>query len=503
MENIFLNLKNGSAAPLPELPAPGFEDFKNLLKRSVLQENMRVASFFAMPEEDDFRLTAVLADDKTSLLKLVSTIVGKSYSALTPEIPALHWFEREIYEQYGIVPENHPWLKPIRFQNSFDSDTADRPVPGVTDYLQMTGDAAHEVAVGPVHAGVIEPGHFRFQCMGEKVYFLEIELGYQHRGIEKMLLDAPDKKTLHLIETAAGDSSCASATAYAQIIEALTETIPSAGASGIRQVAMELERIANHTGDLGALAGDVAFLPTASYCGRIRGEYLNMSATLCGNRFGRNMIVPGGIAVSVDKARAEKILAHLKSSCKDLDNALSLMFNTPSVLDRFENTGSVTLEQCRQTGLVGVAARACGSDMDVRKNFPYSDYDQKFFADGICGTGGDVFARADVRRREIAVSHGIIIRELEKIVNTVEKSPDITPSTLPPDMIAVSMVEAWRGEMCHTAVTGKNGKFRRYKIVDPSFHNWFGLALALRGEEISNFPICNKSFNLSYCGHDL
>ena len=153
--------------------------------------------------------------------------------------------------------------------------------------------------------------------------------------------------------------------------------------------------------------------------------------------------------------------------------------------------------------MVGVAARACGSDMDVRKNFPYCNYDQEFFAKLISGTNGDVFARADVRRREIAVSHEIIIRQLEKISSPVESTSDITPSTLPPDMIAVSMVEAWRGEMCHTAITGKNGKFRRYKIVDPSFHNWFGLALALRGEEISNFPICNKSFNLSYCGHDL
>ena len=503
MGNTFLDLKNGSAASISELPVHGFEDFRALLKKSVSDGNMRIASFFAMPEDDDFRLTAVLADNESSMLKLASAIVGRSYPSLTTEIAALHWFEREIHEQYGIVPENHPWLKPIRFHNSFDSDTADRPAPGVTDYLQMTGNEAHEVAVGPVHAGVIEPGHFRFQCMGETVYFLEIELGYQHRGIEKMLIGAPDKKTIHLIESAAGDSSCASATAYAQIIEALTDNKPSENALSIRQVAMELERIANHTGDLGALAGDVAFLPTASYCGRIRGEYLNMSATLCGNRFGRNMIIPGGVAVSVDRTRAEKILSHLKNARKDLDNALSLMFNTPSVLDRFENTGSVTLEQCRQIGMVGVAARACGSDMDVRKNFPYCDYDQDFFAKLISGTSGDVFARADVRRREIAVSHEIIIRQLEKISAPVESTSDITASTLPPDMIAVSMVEAWRGEMCHTAITGKNGKFRRYKIVDPSFHNWFGLALALRGEEISNFPICNKSFNLSYCGHDL
>ena len=142
MGNTFLDLKNGSAASISELPVHGFEDFRALLKKSVSDGNMRIASFFAMPEDDDFRLTAVLADNESSMLKLASAIVGRSYPSLTTEIPALHWFEREIHEQYGIVPENHPWLKPIRFHNSFDSDTADRPAPGVTDYLQMTGNEA-------------------------------------------------------------------------------------------------------------------------------------------------------------------------------------------------------------------------------------------------------------------------------------------------------------------------------------------------------------------------
>ena len=509
MNNIFLTIKNASAAPLAAVPVVSFAEFREAAQKALRDENMRIASFFAMPEENgDHRMTAVFCGDNSELLYLLSFRAGRRYPSLTADMAQFHWFEREIAEQYGIIPENHPWLKPIRFHRTLD-DAPDAwgrtgtPAAGVTDYFRMQGTAAHEVAVGPVHAGVIEPGHFRFQCMGEDVYSLEIELGYQHRGIEKMLLGGPDRKTPHFMETAAGDSTIASATTYARIMEALCGCTVPARAQAIRAVALELERIANHTGDCGALAGDVAFLPTASYCGRIRGEYLNMTAEICGNRFGRNLVIPGGVKFDIPSAMQEKLLAWMDRIRPELFHALDLFFDMPSVLDRFENTGTVSREDALAIGLVGVAGRACGLKLDTRQSHADGGFALRPIPalQSTNALNGDVLSRAAVRYGEIRNSERYVYDWL-KDLPAGEVCGEIT-ETPAPDTIAVAITEAWRGELCHTAVTDKNGKFRRYKIVDPSFHNWFGLALALRGQQISDFPICNKSFNLSYCGHDL
>ncbi len=509
MADRFLTLVNAGAAPLAELPELSFEEFRSaLLGRSAAGD--RLSAFFALPEPGTgFRLVAVLADDATGKIRLCSARTGFWYNSLTPECAAFHWFEREIAEQYGIVPEGHPWLKPIRFHRSRTPgvDAWGRSpgeiLPGVADYFRPEGAAVHEVAVGPVHAGVIEPGHFRFQCFGEKVCSLEISLGYQHRGIETLLENGPDRRTMHYFETAAGDSSIAEAVAGAGILEAfLPELSPSPDALRIRGIALELERVANHVGDLGALAGDVAFLPTAAFCGRIRGEYLNMTAEICGNRFGRGLTVPGGVRYAIDEKRAARLCERLDRVEPDLDDALELLFDSPSVLDRFENTGMIASADAEKIGMVGVAARACSLTCDIRHSHPGGIYTEVPPPERALETAGDTLARAKVRRTEVKASCGWIRKQLETAPDN-PGCPEPLPARLPADSIAVSLTEAWRGELCHVAITGPDGRFRRYKIVDPSFHNWFGLALALRGEQISNFPICNKSFNLSYCGHDL
>ncbi len=355
------------------------------------------------------------------------------------------------------------------------------------------------MAVGPVHAGIIEPGHFRFQCHGEDVFHLEISLGFQHRGVEKMLPGGPDKRTIHYMETLSGDTTAGHATAYCEMVEALSQAHAPPKAQVLRGIALELERIANHTGDLGALAGDVGYLPTFSYCGRIRGDVLNMTALICGNRFSRGLIRPGGVGFDVGPAMRDELLRSLDRVEKDLSVAVDLLWKTSSVMARFEGTGLVERAICDETGLVGPAARSCGADLDIRRDMPLGIF-QLAQIPVSTWHSGDVFARGYVRWLEIRRSISFIREQLNSLPEGGVRSET---RSLNPDSIAVSLVEGWRGEICHVAITDNRGRFAGYKVVDPSFHNWFGLAYALRGEQISDFPLCNKSFNLSYCGHDL
>jgi Ni,Fe-hydrogenase III large subunit len=363
----------------------------------------------------------------------------------------------------------------------------------------MQGEEVHEVAVGPVHAGVIEPGHFRFQCHGETVHHLEISLGYQHRGVERALRGGPDRRTRHYIETLAGDTTIGHASAWCRAMEWLSGARVSPRAMAVRGIAAELERLANHIGDLRALAGDVGFLPTLSYCGRIRGEALNMTALICGNRFGRGLLVPGGVACDIDAPLADELLQRLDALEADACGAVELMFRSASVLSRFEGVGTVTAATAVDIGLVGPAARACGLEIDVRHQFPYGIY--RFAYIPVCTwTSGDCFARAYVRWMEVKRSIEFLREQLRRLPAGEVRQP---AGGLPADMLTVSLAEGWRGEIVHVAMTDDVGRFRLYKVIDPSFHNWFGLACAMRGQQISDFPLCNKSFNLSYCGHDL
>jgi Ni,Fe-hydrogenase III large subunit len=499
----WLGLRPGAAAPRAELPVVPVAEFAAQLTRSVGQGG-RVVAFFGAPEGHETTLFAVLAAAPGDLLA-ASTRVGEAYPALTPACPQLHWFEREIAEQWAVVPEGHPWLKPLRFHPAYRAGDAwgraagAPPLPGLTDFFRVEGEEIHEVAVGPVHAGVIEPGHFRFQCHGERVLHLEISLGYQHRGIERAMAGGPTPRSLPYVETAAGDTTLGHATAYCCAIEALAGRAAPGRAEALRAVALELERLANHTGDLGALAGDVGYLPTAAFCGRLRGDFLNMTALLCGSRFGRGLVRPGGVAFDVDAARIATLQQRLAAALEDVRGAVGLLWESPSVLARLEETGVVSREVAESLGLVGVAARASGIARDVRADFPAGAYRGARIPVSL-HTGGDVYARAWVRWKEIERSAEFVRHQLRAL----GPGPICGPvGELRPDRLAVSLVEGWRGEICHVALTGPDGRLSRYKIVDPSFHNWMGLAMALRDQEVSDFPLCNKSFNLSYCGHDL
>ena len=483
-----LSLHNGQCVPLDWIPMVDSREFAETINRLAMQGSRPVSYFAYRTKESLLIRIAVLCDELRGTLCALQSIVTGELSSLTPDHPSFNLFEREIAEQFGMVFKNHPWPKPvrsIRHQNFYTID----------------GPEVHEVAVGPVHAGVIEPGHFRFNCHGELVFHLEISLGYQHRGIEQSLIGSSWPRALRLIECAAGDTSVSHAQACTMLHESLTGSSVPAHAQAVWAIGAELERCANHTGDLGALAGDVGYLPTSSYCGRIRGDFLNMTALFCGNRFGRGLVRLSGTGVNVSATEIKELLKRLEHAQGDAESAIELLFDDPSVQARFEGTGILKKADCLALGLVGVAARASGCAHDVRQDMPYGMY-RFAHVPAVVGTNGDVHDRALVRYRELQNSMAFI-REQASYLPVYVASGVQKNMPCAPDSLAVALTEGWRGQICHTVITDSVGAIARYKIVDPSFYNWIGLGIAMRNQQISDFPLCNKSFNLSYCGFDL
>jgi len=497
-----VGLRNRRAVPLPSLPDEPIDRFRSAILESV-RDGCRIVSFFGMPENgEETRLIAVLADDGAGQLAGLTTVVTDRYPALTPDCPQAHAFEREIAEQCAVRPDGHAWLKPLR-RHSPDHRPARRAAavldPADHPFFCIAGEEVHEVAVGPVHAGIIEPGHFRFQAHGEDVLFLEIMLGYQHRGVESLLESVDGARAVLVAESIAGDTVIGHAGAHCGAIEALARSRKSPRAQTIHGVALELERMANHIGDLGAIAGDIAFQPAAAFFGRMRGECLNLLMTLSGNRYGRGLIRPGGVAFDLPSAMADEMLDRLEALDEELRPVAQLLFSNGSVQARLEGVGAVTRDRCIELGFVGPVARSCEVPRDVRHDHPYGIFRFAHIPVAVAW-GGDVHARAMIRWIEIQRSLEFVIDQLNALPRGELRVPC---GPLQPDGFVVAMQEGWRGEIAHVVVTDDRGGIRRHKVVDPSFHNWTALAIAMPGNQISDFPLCNKSFNLSYAGHDL
>lgn len=496
-----LGLRNRRAIALDAVPVTPVGHFADLVAEAVT-EGWRIASLFGMPDGGRTRLIAILADDMQGTLTAASAHIAERYPSLTPRCAQANRFEREIAEQCGVVPEGHPSLKPLRRHppdHAAGTQTAAPLDREAYPFFAVASDEVHEVAVGPVHAGIIEPGHFRFQAHGETVLSLEVMLGYQHRGVERLLETISPERAVLVAESIAGDTVVGHAGACCGAWEALSRARKTPRAQTIRGIALELERLANHIGDLGAMAGDVAYAPAAATLGRLRGECLNLLMTLSGNRYGRGLVRPGGVGFDIPPAMATEMRDRLQRLAGEVEPALDLMFGSASVQGRFEGTGVVPREACAEEGLVGPVARACEVVRDVRHDHPYGIFR---FAHIPVATAwaGDVLARALVRRLEIQRSLAFAIEQLGALPRGAAR---IAVAALRPNELAVAMVEGWRGEIVHVVITDDAGGIRRHKVTDPSFHNWAALSRALPGNEISDFPLCNKSFNLSYAGHDL
>lgn len=493
-----IEFKNLQVIPLREIPRLPIDRFRNQVIEGV-NAGERVVQFFGMDDAGGTILLAVLADDERSRLAAFATVFGSrtSYPSITPEAPALHLFEREFHEQFGIVPEGHPWLKPVR-RGIAGSDPRESAYP----FFIMEGEDIHEVGVGPVHAGIIEPGHFRFSCQGEDVHHLEIGLGFQHRGVEDLFLrfEGRPAARLCLAESIAGDSVIGHAGAYAAVMETLGNVEVNHRALVIRTIALEWERVGNHLGDLSAIANDVAYLTGNAVFGNLRTRAVNTTMAFSGSRYGKGLIAAGGVRRDIDAPLKDVILSAAAEIEEKSRTASDVFFSSASVLARLENTGVIDEETARRIGMVGPAARASGRALDVRSDHPAGGY--AFFpVYKKTLSSGDVFARAFIRFAEIEQSLRFIREQTEALNGSLD--PECPAPALRPDSLAVSLVEGWRGEIAHIGVTDARGKLRRYKIKDPSFANWFALALAVRKNGISDFPLCNKSFNLSYCGFDL
>jgi Ni,Fe-hydrogenase III large subunit len=502
METAFLPIGNGVRLDRARIPRLSFDELRSQALK-IAADGGKVVQFFVFDEDGGPVLIAVLRTDQ---LLLASAELPESYASLTAEQEVFHRFEREIAEQHGLVPQGHPWLKMVRYHpnaggrpDAFGNDYAEE-IPGRYDYYRVEGEEIHEVAVGPVHAGVIEPGHFRFNCIGERVLNLEIQLGYQHRGIEAMIPRVAPARLPSLIENIAGDTTVGHSLCYAQAVESLTDRTPDEAARILRTAALELERLANHTGDLGALSGDVAFLPPANYCGRMRGDFLNMSLWLCGSRFSKGLVRPGGVGTTMVDDDRSTVRARLAELRPQVEHTIDLIFGTPTVRARFDGCGVVSREDADHLGLVGPAGRACGLPYDARRVFPTEHYGQLEIPEYAAKTG-DVYARARIRADEILQSMTLVETLLGEPARTEEIPHEVRP--LAPSSFVVTVNEAWRGEVSHCLLTDGEGAIQAYKIKDPSFHNWNGLEMSLRDTGISDFPLNNKSFNLSYCGHDL
>ncbi len=472
MSNVFLQISNAEKVRREDIPHLSFEELRSQALEMV-GNGGKVVQYFAYPDKNTLKLMAVLRTDK---LFVAGCDVPDNYRSFTEACEPFHLFEREMAEQYGIAPKGHPWLKMVRYHPNY-TDSADdvfgndysQDIPGNYEYYQVEGEEIHEVAVGPVHAGVIEPGHFRFNCIGERVLHLEIQLGYQHRGIEKQLLAVPAKRLPIIGETLRRyhhrPQSCRPEPGG-------TDRVNPTSARVIRTIALELERLANHIGDLGALSGDVAFLPPANYFGRIRGDFLNLSLLICGNRFGKGLVRPGGVRFSFAEDIRTVFNERLVELRPEVTHVLDLLFNAVTVRSRFEGCGAVSREDAEHLGLVGPAGRASGIGYDVRRCFPTDHYPHLGIPENKKSTG-DVYARARVRYDEILQSLDII----ESLASTpVETScvTDAMTNELPDSCFSVALNEAWRGEVSHAVLTDEEGKILRYKIKDPSFTTGMG-----------------------------
>ena len=440
--------------------------------------------------------------------------VTVAVAADSPEIPSLatfHYpasrFEREIFDLFGIRARGHPDPRPLvrhafwpedYFPLRKDAAPRDFHDDGQAfPFQQVGGEGVYEIPVGPVHAGIIEPGHFRFSVVGETIIDMKSRLYFTHKGTEKLFEGRTPEDGVELAERVSGDTSVGHALAYCQATEALTGTIVPPRARYLRVILLELERLYNHVGDFGMIANDTGFAVAHSHCFRIRERLLRLNKRVTGHRLLRGVLSPGG--VQKDLPHGLDVVSEVKAALADFDEIVEISFANTLVADRLEGTGRLTVQTARDHGVLGFVARASGLDVDARRDHPFAAYGELSFRVPVFDSG-DVRARTLVRVEEARESVKLIQQAVEGLPTGRSQAPVAASRAFEP---AFALVEGWRGRIIHWLMTGANGRLERAKILDPSFLNWRPLSYALLKNIVPDFPLCNKSFNQSYSGNDL
>ena len=444
------------------------------------------------------------------IIKILVPLENPVFPSLTKKFPAAYRFERQIQSLMGVTalgnPDTRPWIKhedwpeqawPLR--KTFDASKRLPRVPGEYQWIRAEGEGVYEIPVGPVHAGIIEPGHFRFQAMGEDVLSLEERLGYVHKGIEKRFESMRLIEASRLAARVSGDTTVAHSLAYSQAVEAITDCAVPERALWLRALFLERERIANHLGDIGAVCNDVAFTFMLYQCMRLKEELLRTNLKLFGHRFMMDRIVPGGTATDITAQGEQDIFAELTKLEKEFERLVIIYDESASLQDRLRTTGILSHEKAVDLGVVGFIARSSGVNVDCRKDHPFPPYD-RIRVNPPELSAGDVSARAWVRVEEIRDS----IRIIREILHTLPEGKILQPvGRSKPEQAGFAAVEGWRGEILYWVQAGPDGGINRCMVRDPSSLNWLGLEQCIHGNIVPDFPVCNKSFNQSYSGHDL
>jgi Ni,Fe-hydrogenase III large subunit len=425
-------------------------------------------------------------------------------ASIAHQAPAAAWYERELHDQYGVEITGHPDPRPLILHENWPDgvyplvDPVDNVPWSKRDYrfLQVQGEGIAEVAVGPVHAGIIEPGHFRFSVVGDTVLHLELRHFYTHKGAEKLFEGRSATDAAMLAESVSGDNCFAHAVCYSQAVENACGIDISPRAMAIRLIGLELERLACHVSDIGGLCADVGFGVAAAYSARLKEALLRESARCCGTRYWRGIAVPGGLRFDFDSDRVAQLGQAVARISRDFSEIAWMIVETPSIQNRFETAGVLSGEAARDLAVVGPVARASGIDLDVRRDHPYGLY-RKYQIDVPRTHYGDVMARARIRIAEVAAS----ARMIQEAAGSLPDGIVFTPVASGGDIQGFSAVESPRGELCYW-MEAFGGRLTRCHVKSPSFQNWPAMPFAVEGNIIADFPLINKSFNLSYSGCD-
>jgi Ni,Fe-hydrogenase III large subunit/Ni,Fe-hydrogenase III component G len=431
------------------------------------------------------------------------------FPSLAAGLPSVNWQEREIQDWFGLEATGHPnprrvalhdnWPDVHPLCKSFPLRQVLPPFEGERHVYRPTlGEGVFQIPVGPVHAGIIEPGHFNFAVAGEPILYLQLRMFYTHKATEKLFEDMPIPRAVFLAESISGDSAFSHGTAFCQAIENAAETQVPSRARVMRTILLELERICNHIGDIGAIATDVGFVVANAHAGRLREMVVRLNETLTGSRWLRGMVCVGGVRRGWSATQRDLLRDGLDRVEREFDSLVALVQSSDSTRDRLEHTGILRPETARELGVVGVAGRASGVDLDVRRDHPYAAYDRYPFRVPVYQEG-DVLHRMLVRIDEVKESLAI----LRAASGDVPPGPYCAvEQPVPPGRCALSAVEGWRGEILHWVRTAPGNRLERCKIKDPSVNNWAAIVEAVQGNIIADFPVINKSFNLSYSGTD-